>query len=103
MLLRRWSDYAYAQRPQRAPGLLVGLTFYRKAVMKILMAVILAITLTGCASPPRWLAAHFDAMDPCQNVNAMPQWCGAASGRTVIYSTPHQGPLGAQIGYTKNR
>lgn len=71
--------------------------------MKTLMAGILTLALTGCATPPQWLAAYFDSQDPCQNVRAMPSWCGAASGRTVIYSTPHQGPLGAQIGYTKNR
>ena len=77
--------------------------FYRKAEMKTLMAGILILSLTGCASPPRWLAAHFDAMDPCQNPKSMPTWCGASAGRTLIYSTPHQQPLGAQIGYTKNR
>ena len=71
--------------------------------MKILFSAVLALCLTGCATPPRWLASHFDSMDPCQNVNSMPSWCGAGAGRTVIYSTPHQQPLGAQIGYTKNR
>lgn len=71
--------------------------------MKTLMAITITVAITGCASPPRWLATHFDNMDPCQRVNAQPSWCGASAGRTVIYSTPHQQPLGAQIGYTKNR
>lgn len=71
--------------------------------MKILMAMILAMTLTGCATPPQWLANHFNSLDPCQNPKSMPQWCGASAGRTLIYSTPNQGPLGAQVGYTKNR
>jgi starvation-inducible outer membrane lipoprotein len=77
--------------------------FYRKAVMKSLVAVGLVLSLTGCATPPQWLANHFNSLDPCQNVNSQPSWCGAGAGRTVIYSTPHQQPLGAQIGYTKNR
>lgn len=58
--------------------------------------------LCGCATPPRWLAAHYNSQDPCQNAKTMPNWCGAgSSGRTTIYSTPNQVPLGAPIGYTK--
>ena len=66
------------------------------------VAILLAVLLTGCATPPRWLAAHYNSQDPCQNAKTMPDWCGAgSSGRTTIYSTPNQQPLGAPIGYIK--
>lgn len=44
------------------------------------LAIILL--LTGCATPPQWLADHYDSRDPCQTWNkpaghVMPNWCGA--------------------------
>ena len=56
--------------------------------MKILlMAVIL--TLTGCASPPRFLAAMYDNNDPCQQTHLIatgqyPSFCGAGSGTRYV-------------------
>jgi hypothetical protein len=52
----------------------------------ILMAVIL--TLTGCASPPRFLAAMYDNNDPCQKTHLIatgqyPTWCGG-TGKTYV-------------------
>ena len=53
----------------------------------ILMAVILA--LTGCASPPRFLAAMYDNNDPCQQTHLIktgeyPSFCGAGSGTRYV-------------------
>lgn len=50
--------------------------------MKICM-VLIAVTLTGCSTPPRFLAAMYDNNDPCQRA-VMPSWCGAGSGTTAI-------------------
>jgi hypothetical protein len=73
--------------------------------MRILILFI-AVLLTGCAgNPPRLLAEFYDRQDPCQRQNnggRYPSWCGAGSaGRTVIYATPTNNPLGAPVGYTK--
>ena len=68
--------------------------------MKIFICLI-AVLVTGCAVPPRWLAAHYNSQDPCQSAKTMPDWCGAGGGRAVIYTTPHQAPLGYQSGYIK--
>lgn len=66
------------------------------------VALLISLTLMGCATAPRWLAAHYNSQDPCQNAKTMPDWCGAgSSGRTTIYSTPNQQPIGAPIGYIK--
>lgn len=65
--------------------------------MKFTMLLVTAL-LTGCATPPYWLAEMFDANDPCQQrnyVDKQPNWCGASSGRTYIY----KGQGGAPIGY----
>lgn len=66
----------------------------------------LVVVLSGCATPPQWLANHFDSLDPCQTKHwqdPQPRFCGASSGRTTVYSTPQGQPLGAPIGYTKTR
>lgn len=58
----------------------------------------MAVTVTGCATPPQWLANHYNSQDPCQRqnyVDKQPTWCGASQGRTLIYKA--QG--GAAIGY----
>jgi len=34
--------------------------------MKNLLGIFLASLLTACATPPQWLANHFDAGDVCQ-------------------------------------
>lgn len=73
--------------------------------MKYLL-IIPIIFITGCATPPRWLAAHYDSMDRCQVQNwqqVQPKYCGSSAGRTTIYSTPQGQPLGAPIGYTQSR
>lgn len=67
-----------------------------------LTALLLSLTLVGCAVPPRWLAAHYNSQDPCQSAKTMPDWCGAGgSGRATIYSTPNGNPVGAPVGYIK--
>lgn len=66
------------------------------------VALLLSLTLVGCATPPRWLASHYNSQDPCQNVKTMPDWCGAgSSGRATIYATPYGSPIGAPVGYIK--
>ena len=59
------------------------------------------LTLSACATPPQWLANHYNANDPCQNYRQRanwnpPEWCGASSGRTYIYNTQ-----GRVTGYVK--
>lgn len=77
-----------------------------KAHMKY-MAIFLAFSLSGCATAPQWLASYYDGMDPCQRRDAQgryPHYCGAGSaGRTVIYATPQQQPIGPAVGYTKSQ
>jgi starvation-inducible outer membrane lipoprotein len=51
--------------------------------MKTLI-LILALTLVGCATPPKWLAAHYNNQDPCQRDPYL-QYCGASNGRAIIY------------------
>lgn len=52
------------------------------------LAIILAtILLTGCATPPRFLAAMYDNNDPCQvqnNGGNYPSFCGASSGTRYV-------------------
>lgn len=74
--------------------------------MKTMISVILIATLTGCATAPSFLARTYNNADPCQlqnNGGNLPSFCGAGSGRTVIYSTPTANPVGAPVGYTKSR
>lgn len=74
-----------------------------------LTALLLSLTLVGCATPPQWLASFYNDKDGCQSQNwhrnggTQPSYCGAGSGRTVIYSTPTANPIGAPVGYTKSR
>lgn len=87
MHLRGGLAHAYTQRPQRNPGSLAG-------------SILICLALTGCATPPLWLANHYNSLDPCQR-DPMLSWCGSASGRQTIYSTPQGQPLGAPIGYVQ--
>jgi starvation-inducible outer membrane lipoprotein len=34
--------------------------------MKLIILAVTALSLTGCATPPQWLANHFDRGDICQ-------------------------------------
>lgn len=50
----------------------------------LIMAVVL---LSGCATPPRWLANMYDANDHCQNFYnrpdyVQPNYCGGGSSKT---------------------
>jgi starvation-inducible outer membrane lipoprotein len=56
--------------------------------MKKLIFVI-ALCLTGCATPPSWLASMYDSNDRCQNYYKVenykyPDWCGAGSGARLV-------------------
>jgi len=64
--------------------------------------LILSLAVSGCGTygEPLFLARMYDSADPCQR-QPMPSWCGAASGRTVIYATPNNNPIGAPVGYIK--
>lgn len=66
--------------------------------------LILSLALTGCGTGVKILAAVYDSKDPCQlqnNGGNYPSFCGASSGRTVIYSTPQGSPIGKPTGYIK--
>lgn len=71
------------------------------------LTVVTALMLTGCGTygEPLILARMFDSADPCQlrnNGGNYPSYCGRGSaGRTTIYATPTNNPIGAEVGYTK--
>jgi len=67
----------------------------------------LCLALTGCATPPAFLANHYDSRDPCQSQEFskldgsrlkpagyspkdFPAWCGASSGGKRITNTHGQ-------------
>ena len=73
----------------------------------------LCLLLTGCATPPSFLANYYDSRNPCQSQEFskldgsrlkpagysqqnFPTWCGAAQGRTRITNTH-----GQTLGYIK--
>lgn len=66
--------------------------------------ILIAVLLTGCATPPQFLAEMYDRNDPCQTRAELgrpagyqrPDWCGAASGRRYIYNNQNQ-----RIGYVR--
>jgi len=70
-------------------------------VLKVLAVVSVAV-LTGCATPPQWLANHYDSNDSCQvknhggDWNKIPSYCGASGGRVYIYNNHN-----VQQGYIK--
>jgi len=68
--------------------------------MKLLILII-AVTLTGCATPPKWLAAHYNNQDPCQR-DPYISYCGA-SHSTYIYATPNNSANGPRVGYIRNK
>lgn len=50
--------------------------------MKII-ALVFTLALTGCATPPQWLATMYDSNDPCQlqnNKGVYPSHCGSRGG-----------------------
>jgi hypothetical protein len=50
--------------------------------------LVLVILLSGCASPPRFLAEMYDSNDPCQlrnNGGNYPSFCGGGSrGKALV-------------------
>lgn len=51
--------------------------------------LVLSLLLTGCATPPRWLAGMYDNNDPCQRVELIktgqyPSYCGGSSGTRYV-------------------
>jgi hypothetical protein len=75
--------------------------------------LVLCLALAGCATPPAFLANHYDSRDPCQSQEFskldgtrlkpagysskdFPVWCGASRGRTRITNTH-----GQTIGYIR--
>lgn len=53
--------------------------------MKYLLIV---LSLTGCATPPQWLADMYDSNDPCQRTELIakgtyPSYCGGGSSKYV--------------------
>lgn len=68
------------------------------------LILLTAILLTGCATPPAWVADMYDRNDPCQARAELgrpagyerPNWCGSAGNRVTIYNTKRQA-----IGYIK--
>jgi len=73
----------------------------------------LCVLLTGCATPPVFLANYYDSRDPCQtqefsrldgsrlkpagySIKDFPDWCGARGGQKRITNTHNQ-----TLGYIK--
>jgi len=53
------------------------------------LTLVLAVLLTGCATPPAFLANMYDSNDPCQNYYRVkdfkqPSWCGGGSGKRYV-------------------
>lgn len=78
--------------------------------MKIILLSLTCCILGGCGTygEPLLLARLYDNADDCQPQNwhrsggRQPSYCGAGSaGRTTIYATPTNNPIGAPVGYTK--
>lgn len=97
--------------------------------MKTVLLSLTCCILGGCGTygEPLLLTRMFDSADPCQNYKVLdsggfdykqvngklvvdirpskttqPSFCGAGSrGRTTIYATPNNNPIGAPVGYTK--
>lgn len=66
-----------------------------------LFLVSICLLFTACATPPAWLANHFDRNDPCQNFYRdpnyrTPDFCGASGNRISIYDN-----RGNRIGYAR--
>jgi starvation-inducible outer membrane lipoprotein len=67
--------------------------------MKLLL--VFSLLLSGCATPPQWLANHFDQQDPCQTRAELgrplgytaPGWCGGSGKRQVYYDMQNR-PVG---------
>jgi hypothetical protein len=56
--------------------------------VKFVLALLLAINLVGCATPPRFVSNYHNANDPCQRYGkpdgyAKPNFCGASTGQVV--------------------
>jgi hypothetical protein len=71
--------------------------------MRTLLLSLTACILGGCGTygEPLFLARMYDSADHCQRF-PQPSYCGAGTrGRTTIYATPTNNPIGAPIGYTK--
>ena len=60
--------------------------------MKLILTLITGLFLTGCATPPQWLANHYDSQDPCQSKN----W-PENGGKMNINSWGARGPSGYPI------
>lgn len=51
--------------------------------------LVLVLALSGCATPPQWMADYYDSRDPCQIKNrpegyVIPNWCGSTRPQQVI-------------------
>jgi len=51
--------------------------------------IIIALALTGCAQPPKFLADMYDNNDPCQRIDLIktgqyPSYCGAGKGTRYV-------------------
>ena len=72
--------------------------------MRKALAVLALVALSGCATPPQWLARVYDTNDPCQSRPELgrpvgyqiPNWCGAGAGSLTITNT-----TGYPIGYIR--
>lgn len=66
------------------------------------LIVLSALVVTGCATPPQWLANYYDGNDPCQVKNyggdwsKIPSYCGSSNNRVYIYNNYSE-----RLGYIK--
>lgn len=59
-------------------------------IVKSLSVTAILLSLSACATPPQWLANHYNSQDPCQNYYNVPnyqypEWCGASNARMRLY------------------
>ena len=55
--------------------------------MKLIL-LLLTVTLTGCAVPPKFVSHYFDSQDPCQSAGkkkdwVRPDWCWSGTSYLI--------------------
>ena len=69
--------------------------------MKILIALLILSSLSGCATPPRFIANYYNSQDPCQSYGKpqgwqRPDWC-YTNNNSYLVTTQRLGPGAARI------
>lgn len=71
-------------------------------MFRLMIAIFMTGTLSGCATAPQWLASYYDQQDPCQVKHRpagyeRPSWCGAGNSRTKLVVRDNNGRIQGTI------